>query len=207
MVGVVDGLGAGTGIHGQNFGSGIHMEDWKGPAPYLASIQTAAGVASGIISSVSAAAGPIGAAAGGGLNMVLGAISSGLDAHDTQKTVAGLKALLTGPISGMAAGQDKIDLTEIVELAIKKKTRHRDIAISESASLGISKIGTAAYRMGRAIHKKRTGTKGKSREAAADKLLTLANGGNLIAKQIIILIAKQNFDSMLKNSLTDALRS
>src|SRR5699024_7253451 len=95
--------------------------------------------------------------------------------------------------------------------ALKKKQRHRDIAIGESATLSIGSIGTKFYRAGRAIHKKRTGTKGESRSAAADTLLEYRNSSDKqaadVANKIIQVLAKRNFDDLLKDSIMESFRS
>ncbi len=201
--------GAWTGVAGTNFSDGIHMEDWgKGATPYLNSIKTAASMTSTIVGTASSAAGPYGAAASAGLNMVLGSISDGIDAYDSQKTVAALRELYK-PIMRLS-NPAKEDLGFVLEIAIKKKTRHRDIAIGQASTLQLGKMGVGFYRMGRAIHKKRTGTKGVSRDKAADDLLKYVSGGGqagTIAKEIVKAISKQNFDDMLKNSIKESLRS
>lgn len=199
-------VGKGTADYG-----GMHMEDWtSSPAPWLKSIQAAAGVASTAIGTASTAAGPYGVAASTGLNMVLGSISDGIDAYDSQKVVAQLIHLRDNHLPAVHDKQAQDDLGEALEVAIKKKTRHRDIAISQAATLQIGKIGTTLYRAGRAIHKKRTGTKGVSRGKAADTLLKYKSSTGpegYIAKQMIITLAHKNFEDMLKSSITEAFRS
>jgi hypothetical protein len=209
---VGDGLGIGSGWQGSGamgFHDGIHMEDWtSSPTPYLNSIKTAATMTSPIVGSASTAAGPYGAAVSAGLSMVLGSISDGIDAYDTQKTVAILKKL-EREVAGLPEPA-KSDLGYVLEIAIKKKTRHRDIAIGQASTLQLGKIGVGVYRMGRAIHKKRTGTKGVSREKAAEDLLKYIRAGGRagdIAKKIVAAISRQNFDDMLKNSIKESLRS
>lgn len=209
MSDVLGGIEAGGGLADTDFTNGIHMEDWKGPEAYLNSIKTAATMSSSIIGQASAAAGPYAAVAATGLNMVLGSISDGINAYDTQKTVAILKSLKKH-LAQVQNPQAKNDLETALDVAITKKTRHRDISIGQASTLQIGKIGVAAYRAGRAIHKKRTGTKGKSRENAADtiiKYLDSKGPEGYIAREIVKAIAKQNFDSILKNSIKESLRS
>jgi hypothetical protein len=209
---VGDGLNFGSGWAGSGamgFHDGIHMEDWtSGPAPWLAGIKTAASMTSTIVGTASTAAGPYGAAASAGINMVLGSISDGIDAYDSQKTVAALKALMS-EVKKLASPA-KEDLAFVLEIAIKKKTRHRDIAIGQASTLQVGKIGVGFYRMGRAIHKHRTGTKGVSREQAANNLIKYMKDtgpAGRVAKQIVIALSKKNFDDLLKNSITESLRS
>jgi hypothetical protein len=209
---VGDGLGVGGGWQGSGlmgFHDGIHMEDWSSsPTPYLNSIKTAASMTSAIVGTASTAAGPYGAAVSAGVNMVIGSISDGIDAYDSQKTVAALKALMSEVRKLSNPAKD--DLAFVLEIAIKKKTRHRDIAIGQASTLQLGKIGVGFYRMGRAIHKKRTGTKGVSRETAADNLIRYmkdSGPAGKVAKQIVIALSKQNFDDLLKNSIKESLRS
>jgi hypothetical protein len=209
---VGDGLGIGAGWQGSGamgFHDGIRMEDWKSsPTPYLNSIKTAASMTSAIVGSASTAAGPYGAAVSAGVNMVIGSIADGIDAYDSQKTVAFLRSL-ERPIQALSEPA-KSDLAFVLDIAIKKKARHRDIAIGQASTLQLGKLGVGFYRMGRAIHKKRTGTKGVSRDQAADILLQYVRAGGqagTIAKEIVKAISKQNFDDMLKNSIKESLRS
>lgn len=199
-------IGKGTADYG-----GMHMEDWTGgAAPWLKSIQAAAGVAAGVAGTVSVAAGPYGMAASTGLNMVLGSISDGIDAYDSQKVVAHLIALRDRALPHVQDPQAKEDLGEALAVAIKKKTRHRNIAIGQAASLQTGRIATTAYRTARAMHKKRAGTKGVSRGKAADTLLKYKSSRWLegeIARTMIFVLAKQNFDDLLKSTITEAFRS
>jgi hypothetical protein len=113
-----------------------------------------------------------------------------------------------GPWS--CTNKEEQDLLFVVDVALRKKERHRDIAIGQAATLQIGRIGTAMYRAGRAIHKSRTGTKGVSRDQAANILLEYAPQQTLAgeyARRIVAVLAKKNFDELLKASIKESLRS
>ena len=207
--------GAGLGARGvTGLPTGIHMESWsQGPAPWLSSIQTAAAVALPTASAATSAMGPWGIVAGTGLGMIAGTILDGVDAHDTQKTVAllkeGRKNLINAHNTDMT-DDERASLLMVLDLALTKKQRHRNIAIGQAATLQIGRIGTAAYRTGRAIYKSAKGIKGAARDDAAEVLLTLAqrqNDAGKAAREIIGILAKRNFEDLLKHSIKEALRS
>lgn len=98
-----------------------------------------------------------------------------------------------------------------MDLALKKKQRHFDIAVGQAATLQVAKPFVAGYRSGRAIHKWRTGTKGQSRNDAADILMDIhahGTGANKkIADDIIRALAHKNFQELLKASIAESPRS
>lgn len=192
--------------------SGIHMEDWaKGPAPWLNAIKYGAGIGTSAATTATATAGTWGVIAGTGLNMVVGTIMDGVDAYDSQKTIAELKRIRDRELPKLDP-HDQDDLGLVLDVAIRKKTRHRDIAISQAATLQISKVGTAAYRTVRAIHKWRTGTKGQSRDDAANVLIRCLEDdfdpvAHNVALSIVRVLCKKNFEDLLKSSIKESLRS
>jgi hypothetical protein len=107
--------------------------------------------------------------------------------------------------------KERDDLSSVLEIALRKKERHRNIVGVQAGTLQVAKIGTAVYRAGRAIHKSVQGTKGVSRDMAADLLLTYAQQGNTaageVARHIVAILAKKNFDELLKASIKESLRS
>ncbi len=193
------------------------MEDWTaGPAPWLNAIKYGAGVASGVVGAAAPAAGPYGAIVATGVGMIVGTISDGIDAYDTQKVVAALKrlrALMLGNLfrsTGAANDPDYQALLQVLDVALEKKERHRDIAIGQAATLQVGRIGVAAYRAGRAIQKKISGTKGVGREEAAATLMRLRdqNGwAGEVAREIVKVLCKKSFDDLLKSSIKESLRS
>jgi hypothetical protein len=204
---------AGAGIAGfaTNFSTGgTHLDDWSSkPAPWLNAIQTTASLG-GSLAAFSSSAGPYGAIVGAGVGAICGSITDGIDAYDSQKTVAELKKIQKDDLPKVRDATQRGALAQVIAVALAKKTRHRDIAISQAATLGVSKMGTAMYRIGRAIHKKRTGTQGVSRDQAADTLIAYMKDpgpAGVVAKKIIQAVAKQNFDDLLKSSIKDSLRS
>lgn len=76
------------------FPAGTHMESWgQSAAPWLGALQTAAGVGLTTASAASSAMGPWGIVAGTGLGAVCGTVMDGVDAYNTQNTVAELRQI------------------------------------------------------------------------------------------------------------------
>lgn len=207
--------GAGLGARGvTGFPTGTRMESWTtSPAPWLSSIQTAAAVALPTASAATSALGPWGIVAGTGLGMVCGTIMDGVDAYDTQNTVAQLKEYRNLVINSRhlnLTDDQRTSLLTVINFALTKKQRHFNIAVGQAATLQVGRIGTAAYRAGRAVYKSAKGIKGAARDDAADILLNLAQqqgGAGTVARAIIRVIAKRNFEDILKHSIKESLRS
>lgn len=205
MSGWQTGFVEGTGIYGASTGSDL---DFSGDPRQAAvkAIQTVSDIGTGIAGSITGGD-PISSGIGIGVGLVCNAISNGIDAYDTQKTVAALRKLSKEKLPRVS-GQERDDLEFVIELAWKKKNRHVGIAVGSAIPVG--SIGVSIYRGIRGAHKKRTGTKGVSRKQAADILLEYKNkpgpAGD-IAREIIVIVAGRNFEDLMKKSIANALKS
>jgi len=184
------------------------MED--GPRLLMGSLKTVAQLSSQGASYAAPLAGPIGS----GIGMVCDSVVDGIDAYDSQQTVAKLKEIARRNMYYLAAKKSKHlePLWQVLNIALEKKRRHRDIAIAGAASVQVAKPFTQLYRAGRAVQKSFAGTKGVSREYAADCLIAALNDSQdtlaqQVAREIVSAIAHRNFEDLLKHSLTEALRS
>jgi len=176
----------------------------------LNSLKIAAGVVGKGVGVAHPIAGPISA----GVGMVCDSVVDGIDAWNTQSTVAQLKIVEEAGLQLLQENGSTHyqDLFDVMELALKKKRRHRDIMTSQAGTVQIAKPFTQAYRAGRAIYKGVKGTKGVSRAEAVEKLLKAKNDRSdptaaAVADRIIEIVAQRNFQDLMRHTLEEAFRS
>ncbi len=143
-----------------------------------------------------------------GVGVVTDAITNGIAAYDSHKTVAALNALFTKyPELQTAKAGDFLKLREIIEYCMAKRTSRRDRQISKAAAVG---AGVSIFQGVKALHKIRKGTKGVARNANANDLYELAKrGGRVgeIATLVVQYVAGNSFDGLLKNAIKDGMKS
>lgn len=143
-----------------------------------------------------------------GVGVVTDAITNGIAAYDSHKTVAALNALFTKypELQNPTAG-DYLKLRQIIEYCMAKRTSRRDRQISKAAAVG---AGVSIFQGVKALHKIRKGTKGVARNANANDLYELAKrGGKVgeIATLVVQYVAGNSFDGLLKNAIKDGMKS
>lgn len=187
----VDGWGANPGMNKAVFACGV--------------IKTVASVAG---SAANLGAPGAGSAAAIGVGVVTDAITNGIAAYDTQKSVADLRQLIeTEATLKNAKSGDALQLREIIEYCMAKRTSRRDRQISKAAGVG---AGVKAFEGVKALHKIRKGTKGVARAANADALYALAKRTDkigTIAQRVVQIIAGGSFDRLLKTAIKDGMKS
>ena len=184
-----------------------HMEDRTTLA--MQSLKAGASVGTKIAGVASPLAGPIGSAVG----MFCDSVVDGIDAWNTQKTVANLKKIYEHDLPALGrSSRHYEELKQVLETALKKKRRHRDIVGSQAGTLQIAKPFTQAYRAGRAVYKKHvTHSKGLTREVAAESLMYVLHGNDerakKVAEDIVEALANKTFHELMQHTLAEALRS
>lgn len=161
------------------------------------------------------------AIAAGAIGLVATAVEGGFDAYDAQKTRAKLLKLVTeveaksairGNAGVSASSPEAMDGWELYNCLLKcvGKSEHK----LAYAAGNISVVGqpvVAGVRTGRAIAKAVMGKKGVGREARASTLYRLASDKTSewcrIANDAINAICAQKFDSFIKASIADAMKS
>ncbi|MFA5985305.1 MAG: hypothetical protein WC782_14915 [Methylococcaceae bacterium] len=144
-----------------------------------------------------------------GVGVVTDAVTNGIAAYDSQKSVAALKQLISQhSLASATGGSERSELYEIVQYCIGKRTSKRDRQIAKAVP--VSGFGVSLYQGGKAIYKMAKGTKGVNRQKYADLLYSYAARNDevgTIAKKIVAIIAGANFEQLLKNSLQSAMKS
>jgi len=183
--------------------------------PPLVNAFTALKVMTGAAAGAAAFANPIAGAVLGGVSLVCDSALNGIDAHDTQSTVAQLRRIREKDIPKLWNSKNwwADPLTRVVDNALAKKRRHVAIAWAQASQVG--RIATVPYRSGKSVYKQIKGTKGASRALDADNLIAAMNSGDPmavpVASKIVAAIAQRKFkeslQSSFRNSLMEALRS
>jgi hypothetical protein len=147
-----------------------------------------------------------GSAASMAVTVVTDAVTNGVAAYDTMKTVAGLKDLLE-KTPGMDSG-----LKVIINYCIKKRTSKGARQIAKAIPL--AGAGTTAFQTVKAGYKLARETKGVNRDFYSRWLYKFATGaeGNPqvdqpVANKVIQLICGGAFEQVMKNAIAAGMKS
>lgn len=216
---------AGTGVTGatgavyvSNLGgmagtSGLYSTEGgvDGRQVALTAIRVAGAAAGGMATFGSGATCGAGAIAAGAIGMITTAVQGGFNAYDAQKTIARLTQIrdrVANPLSARGTAQERSDLVEILDSCIGKATNKKAYGVANATA--VAQVGVAATRTVRAVGKAIRGTKGVGRARRADYLYELAKGGGPLsglAREAIEAICMANFESFMKTSIADAMKS
>lgn len=202
--GMASGAGIATGFGMSGTSDLYNSEDGlQGRNIGMACLQLGSAAAGGA-AAFSSAAGPGGTIAGVVFGVVGEAVGGGLNAYDAQKTIAALK------IQHKKANRSNCqELGSIIESCMAKAKGKRAQGVAKATVAG--QPGVMAYRTGRAIYKAIRGTKGKGRKERSERLYHFALNGNpvekTIAQAVIVAICGDKMDQVLKNSISDAMKS
>lgn len=207
------GMGVASSIAGiGSSGMGYDSEEGWGDNPHANRAVFACGVlktGAGVVGAgLNAGVPGAGTAMAIGVGVVTDAITNGIAAYDSHKTVAALKKMLTDyPELRNPTGGDYKTLRDVIEYCMAKRTSRRDRQISKAAAVG---AGVSIYQGIKALHKIRKGTKGVARSAHANELYELARrGGKVgeIATKVVQYVAGNSFDNLLKNAIKEGMKS
>ncbi len=161
-------------------------------------------VASTVASSIPGA-GP----AGSVISMVGRAIGGGLNAYDAQNTVAELKAIAVSLNGSSLSASDKSKLQGCLDHLLAKQGIKFKAGVSNATVIG--QPGETIYRAGKAIYKFAKGTKGVHRQESAQALIDMLKSPNADAKgfaeRILMAVAKNDFDKMIKATIANVFKS
>ncbi len=133
-----------------------------------------------------------------GVGVVTDAVTFGLAAHDTQKTIAELKKLHDH------VKTSKPKLASIIEYCIAKRSSKFKRQVSRATGVG---AGVSIFEGVKAIHKIRTGTKGVNRNLNAGEVYAMAEKGDKDAEKLIAIIAGGNFKSLMIDAIKQGMKS
>lgn len=167
---------------------------------------TAAAGASSAVSAFSQIAGPYGAVVGAALGVVGTAVTGGMNAHNTQKTIAALKVIDAEAVP--MNNDDMLTVRLVIQFCLEKMQTKFYKSAATAAVVGQPLV--PLYKLAVAVKKTATHTKGLDRAHNARKLVALSKkqgkAGDLARRVIGALLAK-DFERVMEDTVADAMKS